>query len=213
LIIVDRVVLGDAYEDHPYRDSDIKQNQAWVTQLKGKPGAFLRLAPYNDTITRHPSGPFEIIHHDDAMNHVIEVSKVPPDDADPLQYFHHVHHDLVPSEVEHCGGPHAVKFPRLDYTIEHCSCGKHAIDNGLALGHDLTLRETAWRFVEPCPVLAGKFHMESGSIVFYTKPWRCSVCNAWTDLSCSKCQKVWYCSTEHQNQHWNEKHEQDCPSQ
>lgn len=73
-----------------------------------------------------------------------------------LEMFHHIHHFDGKHEVHHCGGRHK----GLDYTINHCKCGKHSIDKEIAVGHDWEMNEQEVRFVEICP--DGGWHVESG---------------------------------------------------
>jgi hypothetical protein len=82
-----------------------------------------------------------------------------------LSLFHHIHHRNGEHEVHHCGGKHREKVnPRLDYTIEHCACGKHRIDKKQAIGHasDDLLKpiEVVIKFQEKWP--KGGWHVESG---------------------------------------------------
>lgn len=79
-----------------------------------------------------------------------------------LELFHHIHHKNNRHEVHHCGGKHT----GLNYTIKHCSCGKHSIDKEIAIGHatgcDLKLVEVKIKFTQKCPL--GGWHLESGII-------------------------------------------------
>jgi hypothetical protein len=81
-----------------------------------------------------------------------------------LSLFHHIHHKDGIHSVHHCGGRHKEIEPKLDYTIEHCSCGKHRIDKEFATGHgidaDLGTPEIKIKFLEKCP--DGGWHIESG---------------------------------------------------
>jgi hypothetical protein len=76
-----------------------------------------------------------------------------------LEFFHHIHHENGEHVVHHCGGAHA----GLDYTISHCSCGKHRIDKPKAIGHDFENKERLVVFSGKCP--AGGWHVESGRVV------------------------------------------------
>jgi len=62
--------------------------------------------------------------------------------------------------VHHCGGLHE----GIDFTIKHCSCGKHSIDKETEIGHaadeNLELKDVKVRFTEKCP--DGGWHIESG---------------------------------------------------
>ena len=81
-----------------------------------------------------------------------------------LSLFHHIHHDKDAHSVHHCGGKHKEVDPSVDYTIEHCSCGKHGIDREIAIGHatggNLEPLEVKIKFLEKCP--KGGWHIESG---------------------------------------------------
>lgn len=81
-----------------------------------------------------------------------------------LSLFHHIHHNDSDHKVHHCGGKHVEIDKKLDYNIKHCSCGKHAIDKEIAIGHatneHLQLVELKIRFIEKCP--DGGWHIESG---------------------------------------------------
>ncbi len=79
---------------------------------------------------------------------------------DILSLFHHVHHKDGEHEVHHCGGVHCEIDSTLDYTIEHCSCGRHKIDKEHAIGHDTESAEVKIKFTEKCP--DGGWHVESG---------------------------------------------------
>lgn len=82
-----------------------------------------------------------------------------------LSLFHHIHHEGDTHEVHHCGGKH--KGKDVDYTIEHCSCGKHSIDKEEAIGHGTEtgddLLAVRVRFTQECP--DGGWHIESGEIL------------------------------------------------
>jgi hypothetical protein len=82
--------------------------------------------------------------------------------SDILDYFHHIHHLDGEHKVHHCGGEHKKINKKLDYTIKHCSCGKHSINKKQAIGHDFNENETNFVFIEKCP--AGGWHIESGKI-------------------------------------------------
>ena len=81
-----------------------------------------------------------------------------------LSLFHHIHHEGEDHKVHHCGGDH--KGKDLNYTIEHCSCGKHTIDKETAVGHGTQhgddLLPVTVTFKEKCP--DGGWHIESGVI-------------------------------------------------
>ncbi len=81
-----------------------------------------------------------------------------------LHLFHHIHHENGTHKVYHCGGAHVAVDPKLDYTIEHCSCRKHSIDKRKAIGHatekKLKPTEVLITFTEKCP--KGGWHIESG---------------------------------------------------
>lgn len=83
-------------------------------------------------------------------------------DVDILQYFHHTHNTNGQKVVHHCGGDHVKIDPEVDYTIEHCSCGKHRIDKDQAIGHGPDMEKTKFKFTEECP--DGGWHLESGII-------------------------------------------------
>ena len=78
--------------------------------------------------------------------------------------FHHIHHNNGKHEVHHCGGQHKKTDPKLDYAIVHCACGKHSINQLIAVGHTVSatfeLAELTVRFTEKCP--HGGWHIESG---------------------------------------------------
>lgn len=82
-----------------------------------------------------------------------------------LSLFHHFHHNDGAHSVHHCGGKHKKIDPKIDYTIEHCSCGKHRINKKVAVGHatDKKLQscEVKISFHEKCP--DGGWHVESGT--------------------------------------------------
>ncbi|HEU0050970.1 MAG TPA: hypothetical protein VFQ60_02850 [Patescibacteria group bacterium] len=86
--------------------------------------------------------------------------------ADILSLFHHIHHVEGQHKVHHCGGAHREIDPTVNYTIEHCACGKHRIDQQEAVGHatgsDLALIKVSIHFQEPCP--EGGWHVESGVV-------------------------------------------------
>ncbi|GBE16352.1 hypothetical protein BMS3Abin15_00166 [bacterium BMS3Abin15] len=81
-----------------------------------------------------------------------------------LSLFHHIHHEGEDHKVHHCGGRHVKTDPLVDYTIEHCSCGKHSINKEYTTGHitdnNLESKEIKVRFAEKCP--NGGWHIESG---------------------------------------------------
>ena len=80
-----------------------------------------------------------------------------------LDYFHHIHHTSGEHEVHHCGDSHKKINSKLDYKIEHCSCGKHSINKKEAIGHDWNYNEVKVAFDEECP--DGGWHVESGKII------------------------------------------------
>jgi hypothetical protein len=84
-----------------------------------------------------------------------------------LSLFHHTHHKDGEHKVHHCGGKHREVNSKLDYTIKHCSCGKHSIDKEIALGHVtnkfLEAKELDIKFLEKCP--KGGWHIESGILI------------------------------------------------
>lgn len=86
---------------------------------------------------------------------------------DILSLFHHVHHKDNGHIVHHCGGAHCEIDSILDYTIEHCSCGKHRINKEHAIGHavddNLESVGVKLKFTEKCP--DGGWHVESGFII------------------------------------------------
>ena len=81
-----------------------------------------------------------------------------------LSLFHHTHHENREHKVHHCGRKHKEVNPKLNYTIKHCSCGKHVIDKNFATGHAtnefLESVELVVEFTEKCP--GGGWHIESG---------------------------------------------------
>lgn len=83
---------------------------------------------------------------------------------DILSLFHHIHHENSCHEVHHCGGGHSKIDPKVNYTINHCKCGKHSIDKQTAIGHatgkNLEPLEIKIIFKEKCP--EGGWHLESG---------------------------------------------------
>ncbi|MEK7094548.1 MAG: hypothetical protein AAB886_00370 [Patescibacteria group bacterium] len=83
---------------------------------------------------------------------------------DILGLFHHIHHINGEHKVHHCGGAHIEVDPTVNYTIQHCSCGKHSIDKQRAIGHgaDSTFFKTPISvvFTDECP--KGGWHVESG---------------------------------------------------
>ena len=84
-----------------------------------------------------------------------------------LSLFHHIHHLEGEHKVHHCGGEHKTIDPKVDYTIKHCSCSKHSIDEKTAIGHgtdeNLNPVETEIEFSEACP--EGGWLVESGTKV------------------------------------------------
>lgn len=68
--------------------------------------------------------------------------------------------------VHHCGGKHRAIDPSVNYVIEHCSCGKHAINEPTAIGHATNEHmkpiACAIMFTEKCP--DGGWHVESGVV-------------------------------------------------
>lgn len=87
--------------------------------------------------------------------------------SEVLSLFHHIHHNNGGHEIHHCGGKHREINPTLDYTIKHCSCGKHTIDKEVAMGHAtnglLKSVEIVVEFSEKCP--DGGWHVESGLLI------------------------------------------------
>ncbi len=83
---------------------------------------------------------------------------------DILSLFHHIHHKDKRHRVHHCGDKHVNIDSRINYMIEHCSCGKHSIDQKTAIGHVandcLDVVECNIVFTEICP--DGGWHVESG---------------------------------------------------
>ncbi len=79
-----------------------------------------------------------------------------------IYLFHHIHHKEGKHVVHHCGGKHKEIDSELDYTIEHCSCGKHRINKKEAIGHDFEMNKVFVIFEEKCP--DGGWHLESGII-------------------------------------------------
>ncbi|MBU2442264.1 MAG: hypothetical protein KKA43_08065, partial [Nanoarchaeota archaeon] len=81
-----------------------------------------------------------------------------------LSLFHHIHHKNGKHAVHHCGGGHVKFDPKLDYSIKHCKCGKHTINEEYAIGHatdkNLESIEVKIKFTEKCP--CGGWHVESG---------------------------------------------------
>ncbi|MFA5985993.1 MAG: hypothetical protein WC819_01430 [Parcubacteria group bacterium] len=87
--------------------------------------------------------------------------------SDILSLFHHIHHEGDVHNVHHCGGKHQAIDPKVNYVIEHCSCGKHAINKQTAIGHAtnefLTPVTCMITFTEKCP--DGGWHIESGVVM------------------------------------------------
>lgn len=83
-----------------------------------------------------------------------------------LSLFHHIHHEDGEHKVHHCGGKHVAVDKKLNYSIKHCFCGKHAIDKETAIGHasneQLKSVEVMIKFLEECP--NGGWHIESGVV-------------------------------------------------
>jgi len=81
-----------------------------------------------------------------------------------LSLFHHIHHEGDEHQVHHCGGRHK----GLDYTVEHCPCGKHRINQQEAEGHGTTdgsdLLAVNIVFSDQCPDKDGWWHIESGKV-------------------------------------------------
>ena len=55
-----------------------------------------------------------------------------------------------------------------------------------------------------------KIHPEYKKHLDYVNPIKCSLCGAPATNRCSACQKVAYCSTNHQKSHWKSKHRSQC---
>ena len=89
---------------------------------------------------------------------------IPPDYI--LSLFHHIHFENCGHVVHHCGGDHKQIDPTIDYTLVHCSHGKHAIDKQTAIGHAtgefLEPLAVELYFSEPCS--DGGWHVESGKL-------------------------------------------------
>jgi len=84
-----------------------------------------------------------------------------------LDCFHHIHYSKDGNECVHrCGGKHRKINPKLDYKIDHCSCGKHSINKKVAIGHtinqELKSSEIIIEFNEKCS--NGGWHLESGKV-------------------------------------------------
>jgi hypothetical protein len=148
----------------------------------------------------------EIVKHGPTMRHRVESE----DDVgcygtDVPSYFHHVHHETSPPTVEHCGGPHVRIDPRLDYTLEHCACGKHVSDRKCVIGHDEEMREILWYLTEACPSDPSSWHLESGLSFGRFLPGTCVNCGLKARMFCSACRKFCYCArrcaTEHRQEH------------
>lgn len=81
-----------------------------------------------------------------------------------IHLFHHIHHYDGEHKVHHCGGEHKTVDPTVNYTIHHCPCGLHSIDQEMAVGHgvDANLENIEIKvvFKEKCP--HGGWHLESG---------------------------------------------------
>jgi len=111
-----------------------------------------------------------MVSHDVTMRHrVIWVEREEFHD-NPIYFFHHYHieeHKKNPSQpaVEHCGISHFRIDPYLTYSIHHCRCGFHGIDQEVAIGHDERRRETWFRFEERCREDKCLWHLESGVII------------------------------------------------
>jgi hypothetical protein len=56
---------------------------------------------------------------------------------DILYLFHHIHHGKDDHAIHHCGEEHKKIDSTVNYTITHCSCGKHNIDCETAVGHTI----------------------------------------------------------------------------
>ena len=112
-----------------------------------------------------------IVAHDAQMQHHVEFVYKLSYRRNPVHYFHHFHlgenaADPSMPAVEHCGGVHVAIDHDIHYTIEHCSCGRHAIDEPNAVGHDELVRKTRFVFTEKCPGdHGGWWHLETGKIV------------------------------------------------
>lgn len=83
---------------------------------------------------------------------------------DILYLFHHIHHEDGDHAVHHCGGEHQKIDADVNYSISHCSCGKHSVDKAFATGHGTNENSDAVKvrikFLEKCP--DGGWHIESG---------------------------------------------------
>lgn len=88
-----------------------------------------------------------------------------------LFLFHHLHHDEGRHKIHHCGGQHAKKDNKINYTIWHCECGLHAIDKEEAIGHGIDVKlkspKIMIKFVKKCP--KGGWHLETGVVKRNTK--------------------------------------------
>ncbi len=83
---------------------------------------------------------------------------------DILYLFHHIHHKGQNHAVHHCGGTHGKIDADVDYSIQHCSCGKHSINKKFVVGHgtgeNFDTIKIEIKFLEKCP--DGGWHIESG---------------------------------------------------
>jgi hypothetical protein len=157
---VDRVVASDSPEAH-------KEAWPWVqaSAIKGQSTADLAAAgimmPPLHGNCRSVILVEEFMSLSVESRTTKEVADRPLADA-ILSLFHHIHHEDGEHEVHHCGGKH----PGVDYTIEHCSCGLHRIDQQEAVGHgtkmDLDLLEITVTFEDECP--DGGWHIEAGVV-------------------------------------------------
>jgi len=111
---------------------------------------------------------FPVVVHDARMNHHVRYAPERRYDNDVVSYFHHCYmedHDTGPT-VLHGGGVFAAVDPELDYVIEHCSCGMHAINDERGIGHDETMRKTLFVFTALCRGdHRGWWHVESGKTI------------------------------------------------
>lgn len=147
----------------------------------------------------------DVVKHGPRMEHRIEEENhVQCYGMDVPSYFHHFHHETSPPTVEHCGGPHVKLDPHLDYTLEHCPCGKHVSDRRCPVGHDERMQEVLWHLTEPCPSDPTRWHLESGLSLGRLRPGTCANCGLRATMLCSVCKKFWYCSLECAEQHWQE---------
>ena len=79
-----------------------------------------------------------------------------------LTCVHHIHHSPDGGHIiHHCGGDHLGSM----YTISHCKCGLHIIDQEYMLinAHAINEVPAVVQFHSKCPYNKKMWHIESGT--------------------------------------------------